>query len=176
MINGWGGVVNRSPGALPESMISAELLTGNKTLDDEHQQLFAIQKVARSICRDLTTYPTCITCSESCRAACEGELVKLLGQLLSFILDHFKTEESMMRESLLVMIDRHACEVHMEDHAAISSKIERIIATLDSRKTVGLLRELDKFLGVWVAGHIASHDMALVDWIEREDSALRSTI
>jgi hemerythrin-like metal-binding protein len=176
MINGWERVANQSPMAQPESIISVELLSGNKTIDSEHKQLFAILAAARSVCRDLATYPTCVTCSESRRAVCESELVKLLGRLLSVTLAHFRTEESIMRESLLIMVDRHACEAHMEDHAAISSRIERIIATLDSQKTVGLLRELDKLLGVWVLGHIATHDMALVDWIEREDSALRSII
>ena len=102
-------------------------------------------------------------------------MLKLLGDLLSLILEHFKTEESMMRESLLVMVDRLQCELHMEDHAAISSRIERAIAALDTLPTVDLLREIERVLGSWVMNHVVTHDMALVNWIEREDSALRSS-
>lgn len=154
--------------------MAAELQTGNASIDREHRQLFAILKVARSVCLDAANFTNCASCNEERRAHCENQLVQLLGDLLSFIVDHFKSEESIMRESLLMMIDRLVCETHMEDHAAISAKIERIVASLDSMQTAGLLRELDTVLGRWVGRHVATHDMALVNWIEREDSALRS--
>ncbi|MFZ2269713.1 MAG: hemerythrin domain-containing protein [Azonexus sp.] len=154
--------------------MAVEFLTGNPTIDAEHQELYAILKMARSICVDMLALRNCAGCDVARRDHCESHLLKLLGDLLFSIVEHFKVEESMMRESLLIMVDHLQCELHMEDHAAISSKIERIIAALDTLPTVDLLREVEKVLASWVMNHIATHDMTLVNWIEREDSALRS--
>jgi len=174
MFNGQGCGTGLSAPAAPDGLMGVEYRTGNQAIDTDHQQLFELLKAARSVCVDLAGRRNCAACDSSCRHHCENELLAILGDLLSFIVDHFKTEESMMRESLLVMVDRLHCDLHMEDHAAISSRIERIIASLDSVPTVDLLRELDTVLGAWVMKHIATHDMSLVHWIEREDSALRS--
>lgn len=174
MFNGQESVAGVTAPAVPDGLLAVELLTGNLTIDADHQQLYAILKAGRSVCLDMAAHRSCSACAPERRDHCENHLLKLLGDLLSFILDHFKMEEAMMRDSLLVMVDRMRCESHVEDHAAISSKIERIIAALDSLHTVDLLRELDFLLGAWITKHIATHDMALVNWIEREDSALRS--
>lgn len=174
MIEGHENLPASAPQSMPDGEMAAEFLTGNLVIDAEHRQLFALLRAARTICIDMAHYPDCSSCSHSQQAHCETHLLKLLGDLLSFILDHFKTEEGMMRDSLLVMVDRLQCEEHIEDHAAISSKIERVISALDSRPTVELLREVNGVLAAWVMKHIATHDQALVNWIEREDSALRS--
>jgi hemerythrin len=97
----------------------------------------------------------------------------MLGDLLSFVLEHFRTEEAIMRDSLLLLVDRAVCEAHMEDHAAISGKVQEIVAALDPMNTVVLIRQLDTLLTRWVSNHIALHDTLLVRWVQREDSVLR---
>jgi hemerythrin-like metal-binding protein len=174
MFNGQEVVVGVAVPAAPDSLMAVEFLTGNPAIDADHQQLHIILKAARSICFDMLGQRNCAACSQERHDHCENLLLKLLGDLLSLILEHFQAEELMMRESLLVMVDHLQCELHMEDHAAISSRIERTIAALDTLPTVDLLREIDKVLGSWVMNHVVTHDMALVNWIEREDSALRS--
>jgi len=175
MFNGQEVVVGVVAPAAPDSLMAVEFLTGNLMIDADHQQLHGLLKATRSICLDMIAHRNCAACSQDRHDHCEKQLLKLLGDLLSLILEHFKTEESMMRESLLVMVDRLQCELHMEDHAAISSRIERAIAALDTLPTVDLLREIERVLGSWVMNHVVTHDMALVNWIEREDSALRSS-
>jgi hemerythrin-like metal-binding protein len=157
---------------LPGGPLPSALETGHQAIDFEHRQLLACMMAARSVCTDFTGFKDCSGCIAARRTLCENELVRLLGDLLSFILDHFKTEEEIMRDSLLIMVDRDLCEAHMEDHAAISLKIQQIVSALDSRHTVNLLRDLDNLLGQWITNHIAMHDMLLVRWVEREDSAL----
>lgn len=176
MFKGRGGVLGVSPPTVPDGWMAVELHTGNLSIDADHQQLYAITKAARSVCLDMVGFRNCASCLPERQNHCENELIKLLGDLLSFTLEHFRTEESMMRDSLLQMVDRLHCEMHMEDHSAISSKIEQVITSLDSRPTVDLLRELDTVLSVWMVKHIATYDVPLVSWIEREDSALRSGI
>ena len=97
----------------------------------------------------------------------------MLGDLLAFILEHFRTEDEIMRDSLMLMVDREVCQAHMEDHAAISGKVQEIVAALDPMTTVVLIRELDALLMRWVGNHIALHDILLVRWLERDGSSLR---
>jgi hemerythrin-like metal-binding protein len=150
-----------------------ELVTGHKTIDAEHRLLLSCVASLRKVCVDHLNVASCCGCDPSARGSCENELVALLGDLLAFILDHFKNEEAIMRDSLLRMVDRDVCEAHMEDHAAISGKVLEIVASLDPMNSVGLIRDLDVLLSRWIVNHIGLHDVLLVRWVEREDSVLR---
>lgn len=161
---------------LNQTDLPSELLTGNAHLDGEHGVLMGNIHSLRKICIDHRNLPHCAGCELERRTCCESELVAMLGDLLAFILDHFRNEERIMRESLLQVIDREVCEAHMEDHAAISGKIQEIVASLDPMKTVSLIRELDSLLSRWVRNHIMLHDRLLARWIEREDSMLRRSL
>ena len=125
------------------------------------------------VCIDSLRFKHCGDCTPAHRSRCDGRLVSMLGDLLAFILEHFRAEEEVMRDSLLQMIDRDVCEAHMEDHAAISEKVQEIVAALDPMTTVGLIRELNSLLARWVTRHIRLHDVLLARWVEREDSVLR---
>ncbi len=151
-----------------------ELNTGLGSIDFEHQVLLNSMATLRQVCDDFSTRQDCGSCTASSRARCEGNLVSLLGDLLAFIMDHFQTEEKLMRDSLLVLVDRDLCEAHMEDHAAISGKVQQIVAALNPMHTSSLIRELDTLLHAWVTNHVALHDLWLMRWVEREDSVLRN--
>lgn len=162
----------RSYSAFPA--LPPELNTGLGSIDFEHQVLLNSMATLRQVCHDFSTRQDCAGCAASSRAQCEGNLVSLLGDLLAFIMDHFQTEEKLMRDSLLVLVDRDLCQAHMEDHAAISGKVQQIVAALDPMHTSALIRELDALLHVWVTNHVALHDLWLMRWVEREDSVLRT--
>lgn len=151
-----------------------ELNTGLGSIDFEHQVLLNSMTTLRQVCHDFSTRHDCGGCAASNRARCEGNLVSLLGDLLTFIMDHFQTEEKLMRDSLMVLVERDLCEAHMEDHAAISGKVQQIVAALDPMHTPSLIRELDTLLHAWVTNHVTLHDLWLMRWVEREDSVLRS--
>lgn len=160
--------------ALPT--LPAELNTGLRVIDFEHQMLLSSMASLRQICHDFEALEDCSNCTAKTRVHCEGDLIALLGDLLVFIMDHFQTEEKLMRDSLLVMVDRDLCEAHMEDHAAISSKVQQIVAALDRMRTASLIRELDKLLHRWVTNHVALHDLWLARWVLREDSVLKTEL
>lgn len=157
---------------LPE--LPPELSTGLRLIDFEHQVLLNTMATLRQVCHDFPTRQDCGGCEASNRAKCEGTLVSLLGDLLAFIMDHFQNEEKLMRDSLLMLVDRDLCDAHMEDHAAISGKVQQIVAALNPMHTSSLIRELDTLLHTWVTNHVALHDLWLVRWIERDDSVLRT--
>lgn len=157
--------VSRLPGLPPE------LQTGHPHLDAEHSLLLNSIASLRRVCLDQLSFRHCGNCDPGRRQYCEGNLVSLLGDLLAFILEHFRTEEEIMRDSLMLMVDRDVCEAHMEDHAAISGKIQEIVVALDRLNTVVLIRELDALLMRWVSNHIDLHDLLLVRWLERDGSS-----
>jgi hemerythrin-like metal-binding protein len=166
-----GSLTDTSFGRQPEEL-PPELQTGHKHLDAEHSLLLSSIFNLRRVCIDQVRYRHCGNCDDSRRKSCEGNLVSMLGDLLAFILEHFQTEEKIMRDSLMLMVDRDVCEAHMEDHAAISGKIQEIVMALGQVNTVALIRELDALLTRWVSNHIAMHDTLLVRWLERDGASL----
>lgn len=155
--------------------LPAELVTGHHLIDFEHRMLLGCISTLRQVCTDFSTREDCGGCAASSRLQCEGNLVSLLGDLLAFIIDHFQTEEQLMRDSLLLMVDRDLCEAHMEDHGAISGKVQQIVAALDPMRNTILIRELDTLLSSWISHHVLLHDLWLARWLQREDSVLKTT-
>jgi len=154
--------------------LPSELVTGHAVIDNEHRLLLDYILRLREICDDHdASRVTCGGCSPTLIAECESRLIGILGDLLAYILDHFRNEENIMRDSLLLAVERATGEAHMEDHAAISSKVQEIVTTLETPKTIQRVRELEELLLRWVTNHIALHDMLLVRWLEREDSPIR---
>lgn len=158
---------------LSNGHLPPELITGHKLIDSEHHFLIVAIANLRRICIDHVNLKDCTGCTHDRQQRCEMEVVTMLGDVFAFILDHFKTEEMVMRDSLLLMVDRDVCEAHMEDHAAISSTVQQIVSSLDSHHVVSRIRELDALLARWETNHIALHDLILSRWIAREDSLLR---
>lgn len=159
-------VLGRSPLAMPE--LPAALDTGFPAVDGEHRQLLACMRTLRGLCDGLDSRSDCGGCSPLQRKTCDGNLVGMLGDLLAFILEHFHTEETEIRDSLLQIVDRDLCEAHAEDHAEISTKVQEIVCALDPMHTVVLLRELDQLLRRWLENHIQMHDLVVARWMQRE--------
>jgi len=157
-----------SAGELP-----AQLVTGHAMIDSEHRFLIGAIANLRRICLDQVALKSCIACGKTMQEQCEGNLIGLLGDIFSFILDHFKNEEAVMRDSMLLIVDREVCQAHMEDHAEIAAKVQEIVSALDSQHVVSRIRELDALLSRWVTNHVVMHDMLLSRWIARDDSLLR---
>ncbi len=157
---------------LPGAPLPAELHTGHQAIDFEHRQLMESIQSLRNLCQGFADKKDCGGCQEEKRQSCERHLVGLLGDLLAFILDHFKNEEIVMRDSLLLSFNRDVCEAHMEDHANISAKIQEIIVSLEPMNTVGLLRELDVLLQRWLINHVMLHDLILGRWLESSGQQL----
>ncbi|MCG2578232.1 hemerythrin family protein [Dechloromonas sp. XY25] len=154
-------------GALPP-----ELVTGHKLIDFEHRFLIGAIANLRKVCGDYLSFKDCAECAKSMQERCEGSLIGLLGDVFAFILDHFKNEEAIMRDSLMQVVDRDVCEAHMEDHAEIAAKVQEIVSALDTSHIVSRIRDLDALLSRWVNNHISLHDMLLARWVARSDALI----
>jgi hemerythrin-like metal-binding protein len=157
---------------LPGAELPAELHTGFKVIDFEHEQLLGCMHSLRRLCRDFVVQKDCTSCESAIRQSCEKHLIGMLGDLLAFVLEHFKNEEAIMRQSMLLDVNREVCQAHMEDHADISAKIQEIIMALKPMNTVVLLRELDVLLQRWIANHVMLHDLVLSRWLDSQGQAL----
>jgi len=147
---------------MPLAEVPSALVTGNALIDEEHRLLLGIMKRVRQICVDPEHLRDCGACGQAKQAACEKDLISQLGDLFAFILDHFTTEERIMRDALLQLTDQAQSEAHVEDHAAIAEKVQQIVARLDHNQVVQRIRELDALLATWIENHIGMHDMMLV--------------
>lgn len=154
--------------------LPSALETGNHLIDDEHRLLLGIMKNLRRVCVDPASLDSCRGCDRLRQVACEKEVVSQLGDLFAFILDHFATEERIMRDALMSMTDKALCDAHIEDHAAIAQKVQEIVSRLDSEQTVRRIRELDALLMRWVDNHIGLHDLILVRWLDNDQGVLRA--
>lgn len=159
----------RSTGSLPP-----ELITGHRLIDMEHRFLIDAIANLQRVCKSTPEFKDCISCGGMQQSCCEHNLVALLGDVFAFILDHFRNEEEIMRNSMLPVIDRAVCEAHIEDHAEISAKVQQIVSALDSSHVVSRIRELETLLARWVTNHIGLHDMLLSHWIARYEPKLHS--
>lgn len=154
---------------LGSGVLPPELITGHKLIDFEHRFLIAAIANLRKVCVDHLSFKDCAACGQEMQERCESGLIGLLGDVFSFILDHFKNEEAIMRESMMQVIDRDVCEAHVEDHAEIAAKVQEIVSALDTSHVVSRIRELDALLSRWVNNHISLHDMLLARWVARND-------
>ncbi len=171
------GLVSLAEKALswyPLDQLPAGLQTGHALIDREHRMLLTCLNGLQRLCIDLDNMADCTSCSGERRRDCEQHLVAMLGDLLAFILDHFQTEEKIMRDSLMLTFDQEVCEAHMEDHANISTRVQQIVMALEPNKTVVHLRELKVLIERWIANHIRLHDLSLVRWIAHDPNSAQA--
>ncbi|HJW25830.1 MAG TPA: hemerythrin family protein [Rhodocyclaceae bacterium] len=142
-------------------------MTGNPGSDSDHRLLLNAMARLREVCVDHERRADCASCAPARAAACNRDLVDTLGELLACLIDHFFAEERAMRKLGLSQREKELCDRHVEDHALISDTVLRIVAALDSPRTVVLIRQLHSVLGNWVKHHIELHDMALLRILER---------
>jgi hemerythrin len=153
--------------------LPAQLVTGHPLIDTEHRFLINAIANLRRICLDQVALKSCIACGKPMQERCEGNLIGLLGDIFPSFSTTSRTKKSIMRDSMLVIVDREVCQAHMEDHAEIAAKVQEIVSALDSRHVVSRIRELDALLSRWVTNHVVMHDLLLSRWVSRDDSLLR---
>ena len=137
-------------------------LTGHTEIDREHGLLLSCVERLGQVCRVPESRCSCRDCLVKIRTECHSELGELLGDLLMYLVDHFRNEESLMRSEGVLQLAPDFCERHKEDHAAISLTIQELTADIDPLQTAELVRRLQRLLSYWLQDHIARHDSVLV--------------
>ncbi len=146
--------------------------SGHPLIDAEHQALLGVLRRLPDICQSFLSRMDCSQCSTEARRDCESRLVDLLSEVIEFVIDHFSSEEAIMRRSLLPAIEPARCEAHFEDHAEIMGRLTDILGALTPETTSGRMRELNALLLSWLNEHIRHHDQPLADWLKRDEMLL----
>lgn len=146
--------------------------SGHPLIDDEHQALLKVLQRLPEICESFLSKTDCHGCLPAAREACEARLVGLLGEVIEFVIEHFSSEEAIMRRSLLPALEPMRCEAHFEDHAEIMGRLTEILGALSPETTAGRIRDLNASLQHWLHDHILHHDQPLAEWLKRDEMLL----
>ena len=120
---------------------------GHAGIDDQHRQLFALAAhLAKPLVDGVDRKPN----------------PKKLRALLDFSSEHFKYEESLMRDSRYPHLKRHA-----KYHAALITELKIYCARLD-RGVSADPASFVEFLWNWLLVHIDTADRELVKWLKAD--------
>ena len=140
-----------------------EFAVGHSGLDAEHRQLLdAINRV----------------CSAEYAGCAAGELRQLLEQLTISAVEHFKHENTLLRELGCLasalregvpdarnIINASTVNEHCAEHARALLRLEAIVQTLDG-DTKSNRESLGEMLMDWFTGHAVEHDADLRDALQ----------
>ncbi|HWQ09522.1 MAG TPA: bacteriohemerythrin [Holophaga sp.] len=130
---------------MPIATWTSELETGHPMVDHQHQTLFGM-------INDLH------------HAIIGGHGPEQVGPVLKsltrYTVQHFQTEESLMRTYAYPDFTEHK-----KAHDALVEKVETLVQRFDAGDTV-MPSELSRFLADWLNHHIKSKDKLMIDWLK----------
>lgn len=138
------------------------LSTGIAMIDEEHRQLRAFIERLRSICDEFDSRQTCAGCSSDRISACESSMLDCVTDLLGYMVEHFRTEENLMRDLGISAKQHERYLMHAEDHANIADRVARLARPQDRLQTVRTIADTAGVLSRWLDHHIWHHDMPML--------------
>lgn len=139
-----------------------KLETGIPVIDDEHRRLREFIGKLRSICADFDSKPTCAGCTDEKIGACETALIDCVTELLGFMVEHFRKEESMMKDRGISAQQHERYLLHAEDHANIAERVAMLAQSRARQETVRSIADTASVLMRWLDHHIANHDVPML--------------
>jgi hemerythrin len=133
---------------MPIAIWTPNLVTGNVTVDSQHQHLF-----------DLV--------NELHHGIIQGHGREVMGPILKklarYAVEHFATEERFMSSTAYPNLARHK-----QKHDALTAQVTELLG--DWEQGTALPSTLSKFLTEWVSHHIKDEDKELVAWLKAQKS------
>lgn len=137
-------------------------VTGNKIVDEEHRHLCELVYKLRSICTEIETRESCQGCSEERISRCESVLLDCISDLLNFMVEHFRSEENLMKDLGISQKHRERYLIHAEDHANIADHVALLTHPRTPLQTVKTVAETVAVISRWLDHHIANHDVPML--------------
>ena len=122
---------------------SADLNTGIRSVDLQHQELVALINELNRLNQTQDD---------------EVPVRALVGQLRQYVMFHFAHEEGLLRRSGL---PREQQDQHLQQHQLFARQVDRFVENLQSGQVMQGTSELARFLGEWLIQHIRGTDMEL---------------
>ena len=131
------------------SNLGPDYLTGVERIDSQHSNLINLVNEARHTLN---------------RDASPSRIEKIVKELLSYAIYHFRTEEALMKEYGYLQARSAEAQAHIQEHRGFSERVAalqeevRLHARVDTDALV-------RFLLDWIAQHILETDKKLAAYI-----------
>lgn len=147
---------------VPDNKAHGVAATGHSEIDRQHEKLARLCSGLGSICLQREVEgAACVRCPVAQQRDCTDRLVRLLSDLMAFMVEHFAYESTLMR--LLPHTDecRRHIEGHQLAHAEVSERLSRLTERLDREDPKQLSLRLLKIINAWIGHHRDDFDVVL---------------
>jgi len=120
------------------------LITGNRQIDDQHEQIFRMLEALRAAMAEDGGH---------------GEVGRMLGTLSMYVVAHFWQEESLM-----VQYDCPGLESHRAAHAQLRGQVDGLVDRFNADGGLPPM-ELLGFMENWLSEHVRSQDRPMVTFV-----------
>lgn len=142
--------------------LSSALSTGNAIVDEEHRHLIETIDRLQSICGEFQTRESCQGCSTEKISRCEAAMLDCVSDLLSFMVEHFRAEETLMKDLGIRQKHHERYLIHAEDHANLADRVALLTHPSDPMQTVKSIADSVAVISRWLEHHIANHDVPML--------------
>ena len=152
---GFGSSTNDLATEIAETGWSQKIETGVEVLDDQHRQYF-------SLVNDYLATAAKVTTNENRHT----ELVERLNFLRRYAVEHFETEQKIMKDAGYKGFLRH-----LKEHEYFLMHVEELYKqTCNEEQSDKLTREVYYYTLEWFIGHIQFTDMKMVEFLKQNTS------
>jgi hemerythrin-like metal-binding protein len=130
--------------------------SGLATVDLDHERLYELGSRLTNYCPHGVS--PCVGCEK--RSQCDPAISELCVELLSFMADHFRHEESMMD-----ILPEDFAESHKLEHAEISRRLAELVERGQGKSPPINPGELNQFVSDWLHSHLRDWDRSLIDML-----------
>jgi len=132
---------------MPIAIWSPAYITGDATVDAQHQKLFQLV-------------------NELHHGIVSGHGKDVMGPVLrglaSYTIEHFATEERLMATASYPNLPRHKAK-----HDGLTKQVKDLLREFEAGN-LALPSTLSKFLADWLTHHIREEDMELIHWLQAQ--------
>jgi hemerythrin-like metal-binding protein len=132
--------------------LPSSLRTGVALIDKEHEYLLDLVDRLKRMCN--YGPDDCEKCGYEKWKGCDGMVCDMMGELLIYMLEHFRHEEKLMTDAPSILK-----ELHIEDHANLSKHLADALRNNDPGRTLLRPSDLENEISQWLGRHITKHDV-----------------
>lgn len=118
------------------------------------------------ICTSPVADVTCRECADEKLQHCRKRLQDAVERLMNLMLEYFNREDALMNRLPNTGLAQVHCIRHREDHIAISTRYNEIIANLEAGDVASNCRTLEAVVCAWLHEHSRQFDVELASMLD----------
>lgn len=133
-----------------------------REIGEEHALLHAHLHALVTDCAKLNSAEHCRNCETGKAEHCTDRALQHVGELLAYMVGHFRNEELVMRKFRLPATNPVLFDDHVQDHGRLSEGLSHLATELDDENPLPQLRQLRTLMSEWLHQHFVEHDNRLL--------------